>query len=72
MVMYEGMEIMKKNENVAGHVYTNLELEHLSHSGLVMAYRDLRRLRDNDSEAYDMLLQEFRTVVADLLVTQGL
>jgi len=64
-------EIAEKQQN-PNSVYTNMELEKMSHSMLVMAYRDLRRMRDNDSEAYDMLLQEFRIVVADLMKTQAM
>lgn len=62
-------EIEAKQQN-PNSVYTNMELEKLSHSMLVMAYRDLRRMRDNDNEAYDTLLHEFRIVVADLMRTQ--
>lgn len=63
---------MIDGNDFSGRVFTNDELEKMSHSELVMAYRNLRRLRDNDSEAYDTLLHEFRTVVADLMVTQDI
>ena len=63
---------MIDGNDFSGRVFTNDELEKMSHSELVMAYRDLRRLRDNDGEAYDTLLTEFRIVVADLMTTQGI
>lgn len=63
---------MIEGTDFSGRVFTSDELEKMSHSELVMAYRNLRRLRDNDGEAYDTLLQEFRIVVADLMVTQDI
>lgn len=63
---------MIDGNDFSGRVFTNDELEKMSHSELVMAYRNIRRLRDNDSEAYDTLLHEFHTVVADLMVTQDI
>jgi len=63
---------MIDGNDFSGRIFSNDELEKMSHSELVMAYRDLRRLRDNDSEAYDTLLHEFRIVVADLMTTQGI
>lgn len=61
-----------ESTGINSRVFTNDELEKMSHSELVMSYRDLRRLRDNDNEAYDTLLQEFRIVVADLMHTQSM
>lgn len=61
---------MIEGRDFTGRIFSNDELEKMSHSELVMAYRDLRRLHDNDGEAYDTLLHEFRIVVADLMVTQ--
>lgn len=63
---------MIEGNDFSGRVFTSDELEKMSHSELVMAYRNLRRLRDNDGEAYDTLLQEFRIVVADLMRTQSM
>lgn len=63
---------MIEGTDFSGRVFTSDELEKMSHSELVMAYRNLRRLRDNDGEAYDTLLQEFRIVVADLMKTQSM
>ena len=63
---------MIDGQDFSGRVFTNDELEKMSHSELVIAYRNLRRLRDSDNEAYDSLLTEFRGSVADVIKLQNI